>query len=249
MLTGQGDQTFGPWSLPDAGYYGWRDNSGNYIVCDAGAIGPDYIPGHAHADMFSFELSLKGHRIIVDSGTHDYLVGPMRTYCRSTRAHNTIEIDGQDQCEMWAAFRVARRGHPRQVRWTPREDGFDLSGWHDGYLRLPGSPRHARRFEWRQGGSLTIKDQVLANRPVDFVSRFHLHPDCRIEEMSSRHAIVAFPAGKCRVSLTNHEGLTCENSHYSPEFGVCQDNQLLALAASGQNTEIEVRIELLEASQ
>jgi hypothetical protein len=77
----------GCFALPDAGYYGWRDQEGNYIICDFGRIGPDYIPAHAHADMFNFELSLSGQRVIVDTGVHDYEISETRRYCRSTAAH------------------------------------------------------------------------------------------------------------------------------------------------------------------
>ena len=48
--------------MPDTGYYGARSADGHYVVCDAAPIGPDYNPGHAHGDLFSFELSLGGHR-------------------------------------------------------------------------------------------------------------------------------------------------------------------------------------------
>ncbi len=43
----------GPFALKDAGYYGWRSPGGHYVICDAGPIGPDYQPGHAHAGIFS----------------------------------------------------------------------------------------------------------------------------------------------------------------------------------------------------
>ena len=33
----------GPFALPDAGYYGLRDGAGNYVVCDAGRLGPDVV--------------------------------------------------------------------------------------------------------------------------------------------------------------------------------------------------------------
>jgi len=150
-----------PFALNESGYFGARNASESYVICDAGPIGPDYLPGHAHGDIFSFELSLRGYRVIVDSGTHDYEVGEMRNYCRSTRAHNTIEIDNQDQCEFWGAFRVGRRGRPHDVRWEPLDGGgFRLSGWHDGYQHLPGAPTHRRTFVWHPQEVLMIKDEV-----------------------------------------------------------------------------------------
>ena len=42
------------------------------VLCDIGRIGPDYLPGHAHADTLSFELSLAGERVIVNSGISEY---------------------------------------------------------------------------------------------------------------------------------------------------------------------------------
>ena len=76
--------------------FGARTADGHYLVCDAAPIGPDYLPGHAHGDLLSFELSLGGHRVFVDSGVESYEADELRRYCRSTRAHNTVELDGAD---------------------------------------------------------------------------------------------------------------------------------------------------------
>ena len=94
---GSSEGKAGTFALAESGYYGERTERGHYVIviCDAGPIGPDYVPGHGHADLFSFELSLNGARLVVDSGVASYEAGPMRQYCRSTRAHNTLEIDGQ----------------------------------------------------------------------------------------------------------------------------------------------------------
>jgi len=237
--------TKGPFALPEAGYYGFRDDEGTYIICDAARIGPDYIPGHAHADMFSFELSLKGYRVIVDSGVHDYEVNPMRRYCRSTKAHNTVEIDGQDQCEMWAAFRVARRGRPYNVRWKPTQDGFELSAWHDGYKRLKGSPVHYRKFNWNKSGKLIIKDIITASKPQSVISRLHLHPNCKIDQIKASTVWVTYPEGNFRIIFSGNGRLSLEGSYYYPEFGVKISNKTLAFSFSGSNIEIEFQIEAL----
>ncbi|MGH8675674.1 MAG: heparinase II/III family protein, partial [Burkholderiales bacterium] len=36
------------------------------LLIDVAPVGPDYLPGHAHADTLSFELSLFGQRVIVN---------------------------------------------------------------------------------------------------------------------------------------------------------------------------------------
>lgn len=237
--------TEGCFALPDAGYYGWRDGEGNYVICDFGKIGPDYIPGHAHADIFSFELSLRGHRVIVDAGVHDYEASESRRYCRSTKAHNTIEIDGHDQCEMWGIFRVARRGQPHNVRWKPSQEGFELSAWHDGYKRLKGKPIHRRKFTWHKRDSLRIEDIITASKPQSVVSRLHLHPNCKIDQIKARTAWVTYPEGNFRIIFSGNGRLSIEDSSNCPEFGKKLENKALAYHAFGDDIKVSLVIELL----
>jgi uncharacterized heparinase superfamily protein len=98
-------------SFPDAGYYTYRNND-IYLIADCGKIGPDYLPAHSHADIFNYELSIRGEKVITDSGVYEYASGEMRDYNRSTKAHNTVSVDGADQAEYWGGFRVARRYKP-----------------------------------------------------------------------------------------------------------------------------------------
>lgn len=227
----------GPWALSDAGYYGWRGDDGSYIICDAGEIGPDYIPGHAHGDMFSFELSLKGQRVIVDSGVYNYVPGPMRQYCRSTRAHNTVEVNGVDQCEFWSAFRVARRGRPRDVEWQAEADGFRLRGWHDGYRRLAGRPEHQRTITWKTPNRLEVRDRVRSSKQVSAVSWLHFHPACSIEHIDAHKASVGFPGGRVQITFEGGQLLRMEDSFYCREFGRKEANVALAYAHNGAETE------------
>ena len=232
----------GPFALPDAGYYGFRDDDGTYLVCDAGAIGPDYIPGHAHADIFSFELSLKEHRVIVDSGVYDYEPSAIRSYCRSTKAHNTVEIAEVDQCELWAVFRVGRRGYPRDVQWVPSNDSFHLKGWHDGYMRLKGHPKHKRWFHRAKSGTLTIEDQVVASCVQNIVSRIHLHPDCTVERVAGNLVEIVYPAGRFEVFFQGHGELAVEKSRYCPEFGLTYENPALTYRVSGSRIKISTHV-------
>jgi uncharacterized heparinase superfamily protein len=220
----------GAFALRDAGYYGARAG-GSYVVCDAAPIGPDYLPGHAHGDLLSFELSLGGQRVIVDAGVHGYDGDPLRRWCRSTRAHNTVEIENADQCEFWGTFRVARRGRPRDVAWTPQPDGFRLAAWHDGYQRLAGRPRHAREFRWYDDGVLLVRDRVTAGRSVMAVARLHLHPDCTIEALAERSARVLHPGGVFVVAFDGTGTLTVEESTYCPEFGRACETRALAFSS------------------
>ncbi|MCK5611451.1 heparinase II/III-family protein, partial [Candidatus Pacearchaeota archaeon] len=225
----------GPWALPDAGYYGYRSDDDSYIVCDAGPIGPDYIPGHAHGDIFSFELSLKGQRVIVDSGVFSYVAGEMRKYCRSTRAHNTVEINGQDQCEFWSAFRVAKRGYPRDIVWKPASDKFYLNAWHDGYKRLPGNPIHKRQVEWCDSSTITVLDKITATKPVRAISRLHLHPHCVIQEITKKQITIRYPAGIFTIETNGECTFKRERTWYCSEFGNRVKNECLCLESAGSD--------------
>ena len=76
-----GTETF---ALDKTGYHGARTSESHSVICDAGPLGTDYQPGHGHADLFSFDLSLRGSRVVVDRGVFTCEAGPMRDYCRST---------------------------------------------------------------------------------------------------------------------------------------------------------------------
>lgn len=232
LMSDRSSQSAGGFALLACGYYGSRTSEGHYVVCDAGRIGPDYIPGHAHADIFSFELSFAGHRLIVDAGTYDYVPSQMRAYCRSTAAHNTVTVDGQDQSEMWGAFRVGRRARPHDVKWQEQEGGFSLQGWHGGYRHLSGRPVHHRRFRWYDAGVLLVRDEVEAAGETRVSSRLHLHPDVRVT-IDGSNAHLQTGAGPVTVAFAGEGRLTKEQGWYCPEFGQRLESPVLTFASTG----------------
>lgn len=145
--------------LADSGYI--RLQRGAMVaILDVGPVGPDYLPGHAHADTLSFELSLAGRRMLVNSGTSVYGLGPERLRQRGTAAHNTVAVAGQDSSEVWDGFRVARRARPFDLEIEETQDEIIVACSHDGYRRLPGAPVHRRA--WRGGyGKMLVADRVI----------------------------------------------------------------------------------------
>lgn len=164
--------------LVESGYVR-AERDGAVLLVDVAEVGPLYLPGHAHADTLSFELSLYGSRVVVNSGTSRYGLGPERETERGTAAHSTVEVNGLDSSEVWAGFRVARRAHPLDV--AVEQDGFEVTirGAHDGYRRGLRGAVHRRAWRLRPG-SLTVSDRVegSAHRAV---AHLHLHPDWQIE--------------------------------------------------------------------
>lgn len=219
----------GPWALPDAGYYGARA-SRDYVILDAGAIGPDYQPGHAHADFFSFELSLNGHRVVTDTGVENYEVGPNRSYDRSTAAHNTVEVEGGDSVEVWSAFRVGRRVRPEVRKWQAGEGDFVLEAAHDGYRHLAGKVRHHRMFSWRSG-EFIISDEVFTKRRISVVTRIHFAPGVILTlEGDVLRGMVADT--EFRIEFDGVSNPVLEESVYHPSFNQNISRTVLCLRRS-----------------
>jgi hypothetical protein len=137
----------GVWALPDAGFYGYTGPH-HRLVVDCGPIGPRHQPAHGHCDALSFELDIDGVPVVVDSGVHGYAGDPFREYSRSTRAHNTVMVDGKEQSEVWGLFRVARMAEVERLDGPggAGEEGEPLFGFTGAC-----TPYHARKL--RQSGA------------------------------------------------------------------------------------------------
>ncbi len=164
-----------------------------HLVADVGPPCPPDLPAHAHADCLSFELAVGGRRVIVNAGTSTYSPGGRRAYERSTRAHNTVEVDGVDQTEVWATFRAARRAVPTLERADEGDGVVEIVASHDGYGRLRGRPVHRRT--WTIGpAAVEIIDEVIGQGRHRAVVSIHLAPGADVS-MIGQSAIGADPIG------------------------------------------------------
>ncbi len=149
----------------DSGYY--RLDHGNCaILFDCGDIGPGYMGGHAHNDALSFEVSVDGRMLFVNSGTGQYQ-GWQRPFFRSTPAHNTVMVDEREQSELWGEHRVGRRlSHIKTI------EGPD---WVAGQFRSYQGDWIRRRLQWKEH-KLLIKDTVLSSGRHKARQFLHLAP-------------------------------------------------------------------------
>jgi uncharacterized heparinase superfamily protein len=192
------------------------------LLADLARVGPDYQPGHAHADTLSFEWSLGGHRIIVNSGTSCYGTSAERVRQRSTAAHSTVQVDEADSSEVWSGFRVGRRARPGPVEIEQTASELRVAGSHDGYRRLPGRVGHSRRWTL-SADRLCVKD-MLAGRFRDAVARFHLHPDV-LRDMGSSPDDLAWKVDSWALTASIIGGRPrCVPSTYHPRFDVSLPN-------------------------
>jgi len=187
--------------LNDSGYRKFNTHKFE-LVADIGCIGPDYQPGHAHADTFSFELHINNRPVIVDSGTSTYEVNDARFYERSTMAHNTVAVQGLNSSQVWGGHRVAKRAKVKITKDLP-----DLiSASHNGYQSL--GQTHTRTFQ-NTGNDIRIIDEITQQG----IYYLHFHPD---EEFRVCDQTIV---GKdYSVTFSGVDSIECFDSEYSPEF-------------------------------
>lgn len=204
--------------LPDSGYVRLVQGTA-VVIADVAPVGPDYQPAHAHADTLSFELSLHGQRVLVNSGTSQYGSGPERERQRGTAAHNTVIIDRENSSDVWGGFRVARRARPFDVQ--VETDQRRVSAAHDGYIRLPGRPVHRR--EWSlQKDALTITDRIDGSGHHRIEICFHIHPEIQATLQTASSFLLTDKPQHVLATLTLSGAQECsvESTTYHPNFGV-----------------------------
>jgi uncharacterized heparinase superfamily protein len=171
-----------------------------HLLADVGAPCPDELPAHAHADTLSCLVHVGGMPLLVDTGTSTYTAGPVRSYERSTAAHNTLEIDGANSTEVWGAFRAGRRA--RVYGPVARAEAGEVTARaaHDGYRHLRGRPCHRRRWSLTSDG-LQVDDEVTGDGRHKVIVRWHLAQGSRVRLEQDR-ASVTTTAGKFEVAVT-----------------------------------------------
>ena len=222
--------------LSGSGYL--RLSSENAVaIVDVGTIGPKSLPGHAHADTLSFELSINERRVIVNSGTSCYGLSFERQRQRSTNAHNTVTVNDDNSSEVWRGFRVARRAYPVDLRVLTASTGVQVQCSHNGYRRLRGRPTHRRLWTLEAGG-LAIIDEVLGQHDVA-IANYHFHPDLSLTiddiKVSGVGSICGTEIFRWQV-VSGDAHIT--QSTWHPEFGLSEPNQKLVLALRGGKAEV-----------
>ncbi len=190
------------------------DKSGHYILrapgfflrFECGHWGASPCHAHAHADRLSFSLFLGGLPFLIDPGTGAYLAdSQLREHLRSTRAHNTLCLDGLSQAQPVGCF-----FQPRPVESTlvdasiHDKNGAVLEG-EVAALPEPNGPLHRRRISLDlDARSLTIEDEITRigqnSRYVEI--DFVFHPDCDTKIKKGKKTRLAAHNGGRRLEIT-----------------------------------------------
>ena len=205
--------------LNESGYRMYK--KGNYeLFVDYAQIGPDYIPGHAHADTFSFLLNIGGKPILVDPGISTYEAGRRRQVERSTSYHNTVVYAKDNQSEVWGGFRVGRRAYAK----IKEETNNSILGYHNGYKR--NGVYHYRRFDVEENG-FKIKDYIICDieNIAPSVAYFHFHPNCIVEL-----GLNEVKADNITLSFEHNENIKLQTYNYAHGYNFLDKAKVVAVS-------------------
>jgi hypothetical protein len=166
-----------------------------HLIFDCGGLGM-LTGGHAHADALSIVLFSGGRQLLADPGTFVYNGSPeWRNYFRSTRAHNTVVVDGRDQAETGGTFRWKEKLSARAVhnpesavtRGNPNVEYVEAE--HSGYNLLPnGGVIHRRRVVNVTSKYWIVADDFRGAGRHAFDFQFQFGPDLEVRPVEQSAA-------------------------------------------------------------
>ncbi|MBF0406550.1 MAG: alginate lyase family protein [Candidatus Riflebacteria bacterium] len=222
----------------DSGYFVFKNKNTYFALC-AGEPGPPHQPGHAHCDILSYELSVFGNRLVVDTGCGSYQNRLTRILCRSTSAHNVPMIEGTEQSDAWGEFRMGKRAKVISQKHFPDKNLF-LCRFSDISNNV-----FERKVTYSEE-AIKISDSLLQRASSgNFVSIIHLAPGWTAK-IIDQDIILRLPALNSQKIVL--KCCSCKirtiNSKYFPEFGDGIENQTLLLSADDKSGIIEYSFEL-----
>ena len=145
----------------------WQDES--YLMFTAAF----HSRTHKHADDLSFVWYDAGRWLLIDSGRYGYYYDdPGRVYCESTRAHNTVEVDGQD-----SSRRSPETFGSALTDWGEQSGAYFVRG---SILRRWPPLSQSRTLIFRPGKWVVVADEIDALASHSYEQWFHLAPDLAV---------------------------------------------------------------------
>ena len=222
-----------PGVLDRAGFVRLTEGPFTLIASVAGPA-PAYQPGHAHCDALSFELSVGTERVVTDTGVYEYAPGARRDLARATTSHATLQIEGREQSEIWAAHRIGGRARVELEETVPgRRAVASCRGW-----ATPGIV-HRRSFEVAPG-VLRIVDRL--SRDASVVAVLPLAPGL-VPEVEASRARIRLAAGVLDLSLPGGLQWRRERTPYFPSYGRAEERwALVGEAPAWRGGAFELRV-------
>lgn len=189
-------------------------------------LGKRLVSSHTHNDKLSFVLTIRGKDIIVDPGSYCYTSDiRLRNEFRSTKKHNTVIIDGEEQNTLPTnnAFAFEINSDIKTLELSQNDDTFECLGE---YTTQKGEACHKRIFVLKNK-ELIIKDTVTKDGGGhSYDAFFHLGEDVKVVRNDNNSILLNKADIEISLKL-NVEGLLSLEllkDTVSPEYGVKKDS-------------------------
>ena len=163
----------------EGGFYIMRKDN-LCMVIDCVPADPKAPSGHKHNSRMSFELFAYDKSFIIDPGAYIYTADKeMRNLFRSTRYHNTVVVDGEEQnrFDEDELFSMRLDAAVKVNRWVVTGKYDLLDAEHSGYARLKNPVVHRRRIYFNKEKEYwVIKDMLTGEGRHKFDLYFHFAP-------------------------------------------------------------------------
>lgn len=190
------------------------------LIINCGNITPSYQPGHAHADMLHFVLYFKGEEILVDTGISTYEVIPERSLEKSTRMHNTVSVGVENQSQIWASFRMAKRASTRILEESNEKLVAEVK-WYNGIL-------HKRSFSL-SNEKLIIEDSLSNLLNQEELPKANFHFDHLLKDaLDIYEDTVSVKRSGLKIQFNHYKTITRENYLQAEDFN--KQNQAVKIS-------------------
>ncbi|MFP2905759.1 alginate lyase family protein [Pyxidicoccus sp. 3LFB2] len=149
-------------------------------------MGP-YRTDHSHLDALNVVLYSAGRTLLTDSGMFTEEPGEEEDYFRSTRAHNTVTVDGLDQREGHARPGLSAQGG----RWL----------YQSGSHKLYEGVHHWRAVMLLEQDVVLVLDRLTSQDAHRFEQRWQFQPDLTVSPQGAS-ASVTDATGKRVLQIT-----------------------------------------------
>jgi uncharacterized heparinase superfamily protein len=203
--------------------------SDNVLVFSAQANGANGHGHHTHNDKLALTLSVGGKPFLIDPGTASYTGNPvLRDMFRSTKMHNTVEVDGEEQ-NRFSPKDLFSLCDDAQITIVEHKQNERIIAAHSGYERLQHWVRHGRRIEWRENSWL-IEDKFTGEGEHEFLWTFHLHEDVSVQELSKRRLRLINDGVRLEFWVEGTQnGFMIENSEFAPAYRLIKATKRITL--------------------
>lgn len=222
------------------GYIG-KKSENLHLIVDMAKVIEGNQPGHLQCDALSFELALKGKKILTNSGTYEYNAGKRRYYSRSTQSHNTLKYGDFDQSQIWGSFRVAKKAKTSYEIHELTNDKVKVVGQVSGF-DFNKNITHRRELNYRKS-YLKVVDELISEDGKESSQIFyHLTPEFKFVD----DQIVCKKTNTFVAKIKSSESWEVKTTEFYEQFGYSQEKETLVIKNIPPNKEVTLEIHFNE---